>query len=588
MPVVNFNLVTNVFYLIIIFSLTTLIGFSFGNKTKSKNNSTKILLAYSAGVGLIGFGGMLASIFGVSIFNFQFLIAGVLLLKIFLIIKKHGFQINASFIKEDWVILVIGVTTTFAFILFFSNIIIYTWAGDGAFHSSVIRSILEGEKIPIKFIPSGGDYSNYPKLFHFYSYFFVKMLGEDIVVVIKLIPIIIVQLTSLGIYALTREIGLNKTISSLAFVTSFAVWKHNYPLIWMGYPQLTAYLIILAIIVALLLDKPDKIPYTGIFLIFTLYFIHQRHFLYVIPIVVWVVTREYLNFSKIKASLLSLSSIMLSVIAIWLLKQKITIKFPLYLTWIINTPTLRAQQAYLWNIGLLGIIGFFVFSFKSKKIYELPTIMLFSWFLIGALLDSCILCLQTLGDNRMYSILYIPLAIFSALLIEGIINQIKLKKTFYYVYSINAFLIFSLLLSTTFINTTTRLSWAMDADDYQLMTSLKGKRGITVNLDPTGKWIYPITGMEVTNPIGRPHILNNSQIETIIKNPTSQETIRIFDSLQKEYGNVYVFISTISVKRPGYWLFTEGYPKIKIDAFTSDIYETVNNGGESILLKYRS
>jgi hypothetical protein len=568
--------------------LTVLIGYPLTQRIETRALSSKFLLGFSAGFAVIGMTGMVADITGGYVFVFQSITSGILVIVSLSSLKRFLKQTKIGHLKENLPVVIFGILASITLLLFFSKIIIWT-AGDGAFHASIIRDIAQGRFVPIS-IDKGAGYAFYPKLFHFYSVFFVSLTGLDIISVMKIIPIIIVTMTSFGVYSLSKEIGLEEMAPALAFMITFAIWKHHYPLMWMGYPQLTAFLFILSVTLSLLVEQKKNIPLLSLFLTVALFFSHQRHFLYVIPVAVWLIVRHRYKLS-LKLTFLSYLYTFVGIFfMLWALGNTGIARLPVYVGWLITTPQLQKDQAVLWNVGLLAVFGLVIFALQKDKKFELPAVMLFSWFFMGMLIDSAVFRVQNIGDNRMYAILYIPVSIFSALTIEKAASIIGQKKKFFYIASLNIFLIFSLLLTNAFINTTTTLSWGMSSEDYHAMKSLTGKAGIAINLDPTGQWIYPISGMETINPkpypMQRYQLLNESEIETILQDPDSDGSVKLLNKLKDEYGDVYLFISSITVKRPGYWIFMERYPKVDIGSFTSRNYEVVYENDGATIVRY--
>jgi hypothetical protein len=536
--------------------------------------SSGLVIAFAIGFGFIGLVGMVSNFMMIPVVLSQIIASAVLLFSSKSKLRWYLKRGSLDILINNSPLIVFGTLVTIVFLSFFSKIIIWT-AGDGAFHASVIKDILMRKSIPISLIRSDGNYPFYPKLFHFFTAFFTELTGVEIIQAMKIIPIIIVVMTSLGVYALCRELEIEKSTSVLAFIITFAIWKHHYPLVWMGYPQLTAFLFIISAILVLIKEQSKRIPILTFFIFISLFFSHQRHFLYIVPIATWLIARYKFRLSVLNSLILWLYSFFGIFLTLWLSGNVRPIPYPVYLGWLLNSPQLQLEQIILWNVGLFGILGLLIFLTKNEKIYELPAVMLISWLLMGMLIDSGIYRIQTLGDNRMYAILYIPFSIFSAVALEKIISNVRQKKRFFYITSFNIFLIFAFILTNAYINTTTTLSWAMSYDDYFAMKSLSEKKGITINLDPTGQWIYPLSGMPLTNPRGMAHLLNENEIKTIIGDPNSVKSLNLINSLKEQFGDVYMFVSSVSINRPGYWIFMERYPEVDINKFKLTNYELV-------------
>jgi hypothetical protein len=529
---------------------------------------------------------MLSNIMGLPVFPTQIITTIILAVLSTFKWKRYIKDVNSDLLIKNYLPISFGISAIIFLIAFFSKIINWT-AGDGAFHASVIKDILLSKSIPISLQRGDGNYAFYPKLFHFFTAFFTKLTGFEIIQTMKIIPILIIVMSSLGIYSLCRELEIEKSTSVLAFMITFAIWKHHYPLIWMGYSQLTAFLFIISAILILIKKQSRRVPILALFMLVSLFFSHQRHFLYVVPIVTWLTARYKFGMSVSKSVLAWLYSFFGIFLILWLTGNVRPVPYPVYLGWFIKNQQLQGEQIILWNVGLLGILGLLIFALQNEKRYELPALMTFSWLLMGVLIDSGIFRIESLGDNRMYAILYIPLSILSSLVLEKIISNVIQKKRFFYITTFNLFLIFAFFLTNAYINATTTLSWAMSPDDYFAMKSLSEKKGITINLDPTGQWIYPISGMAITNPRGMTHLFNESEMRTIIEDPNSFKSLDLISGLKEQYEEVYVFISSVSINRPGYWIFMERYPYLDIEGFNSQNFEITYKKIDTTIIRFK-
>ncbi|MHA2326728.1 MAG: DUF6541 family protein, partial [Promethearchaeota archaeon] len=544
-----------------VFVLTVFSGKPITLRVKTKNPLSKIVLAFAFGFGIITFSGMIGQITGFDFFVLPAVFTGLLILVSLRSyqqnISKNFLEINKD-LKENRIIYLFGLLTTFVLVYFFSQIIMWT-AGDGTFHSSVIRLIVEGEKIPISLNPTNGGYVYYPKGFHFYAAFFVRLFGLDVIEGIKIIPILIVVMISFAIFAITKELNFAKPIPTYAFMISFTLWKHFYPLIWMGYPQITADFFIVTLILTLILELKNKNPRFFVFLFTILYLIHPRHFLYSIPVLLWMIIAKakgssFRNFSL--SFLLSFGIISLFLIIL----GKVGIPhFPAYIYNLGTGVESFRGFIFIWNIGFFAVFGIYLSSKRRGSNDLLILMMFFSWIILALLIDSSTFRLANILNKRVYSKLFIPVSIFTAYFLERMTFNIRSKFKVRFV-AVDTFLIFLLLITSAFVNAPI-LGWAMAESDYSAMKSLNGKTGIVINLDPTGRWVYPLTGLTVSNPRVIEQMLNDSELEQIISSPTSKETNRIMDYLKKDHGSVYIFMSQRTRENPGYLLFDLSYPR---------------------------
>jgi hypothetical protein len=568
---------SNILLLVGTFFFTAVSGYPFVQFIKTKTPVSKIFLGFAIGFGIIALGGMIGNVIEIDFFILP-VVSTLLIILLFVnnYIKKASNNLHETLgnIKENHAIYIFGVLATLVLVYLFSQIVMWT-AGDGTFHSSVIRLIVEGEKTPVKLFPPGGNYENYPKGFHFYSAFFVKLFRFNVVQTMKTIPILITVITSLGIFSLTRELNFPEPLPALAFMVSFAFWKHFYPLVWMGYAQLTADFFLVALILIVFLELKMESLKLSFFIFSILYLIHPRHFLYSIPVLIWLLVNRYHRASFRNTFLTFLSSFGLLFLILFVLGKIGTPQYPEYITKLITGVESLNGFLFLWNIGFLAIFGIY-FSLRQKNQGDwLLLTIFFSWLLMALMIDSRIFRID-IPDKRSYSKLFIPVSFFASSFLYRLTIPLK-EKIKVYLVAVNTFLIFFLLITSAFINAPI-LGWVMAESDYNAMKSLQGKTGIAINVDPTGRWIYPLTGVKVTNPRAMNPVLNDSELKQIINFPNSEETFKIMEGFKKIYGPVYIFISQQTIRKSGYLMFGLNYPEIDFEEFiASNRYKVVYN-----------
>jgi len=577
---------SNILLLIGGFALTIICGYPIAQHIKARSSISKAVVSFAFGFGVIALTGIIGSLIGAYFFVLPAIVVGLLILIFVSGFKKNSIKLGEGIrnLRVDPVLCLFGALAALLLLYLFSQIIMWT-AGDGTFHSSVIRLIVEGEKVPLRFTPKSGEgYAFYPKLFHYYVAFLVNFFGSDIIQTMKIIPILIVMMISFAIYAIAKELDLTDPIPLFAFMVSFALWKHLYPLIWMGYAQLSADFFLTALIISLYLESKSGFRGYSVFLFIFLYLSHPRHFLYSIPLVVWILISKiqgptFRNF--ILSLLISIGAISLLLIILGRLGFP---HYPAYITRLATGVESPIEFMFLWNLGLLFIFGAYISIIRRTPEDWLLLLIFFSWLSIALLIDSSIFRID-IPDKRSYSKLFIPVSIFTAIFFNkvtpGIRNRVKI-----YLVGADTFLLFSFLIISAFINAPL-LGWVMAEADYNAMKTLEGKTGICVNVDPTGRWVYPVAGVKVTNSRGA-KILNNSELEQLIWHPSSTETYRLLDNLKDQYGSVYIFISKRTREHPGYLLFGLTYPEINEREFIeSERYSIIYDEG-ALILQYKS
>jgi hypothetical protein len=574
----------NLWFLAGAFFLTTLSGYPIAQKIKNKTPTSKMVLSFAFGFGILSVSGIVGVIIGIDSFILQVTATSLLIVVSLYIFKKSSYKKLREIVehlREDQIIYLFGSLVTLVLVYYFSQIIIWT-AGDGTFHSSVIRLIVEGEKIPVRLIP-GGDYTHYPKGFHFYAAFFVKFLRFDIIQAMKILPLLVVVMISFGVFSLIWELNFPRYLAVFSFMTSFALWKHIYPLIWMGYPQLTADFFIVVLILTMILESKNRYPTLSIFILAILYLIHPRHFLYSIPVLIWMLISKFHGASSRSFFLSFFPSFGLLSLLLIVFGKIGSPHYPTYITKLATGVESLAVFMFIWNIGLLAIFGIY-FSLQRRSPGDwLLLVIFFSWLFMAFLIDSSIFRLDS-PDKRSYSKIFIPVSFFAASFLYRLTLPLKGKIKIFLV-AVNTFLIFFLLITSAFINAPI-LGWVMVESDYNAMKSLEGKTGIAINVDPTGRWIYPLTCMKVTNPRGMKQVLNDSELKQTINFPNSEETFRVMDGLKKSHGRVYIFFSQRTLRKPGYFMFDLSYPKIHVEEFMKSQRYKVVYDEKALILEY--
>jgi hypothetical protein len=581
------ELLTNSFLFFFSLLATTAVGFPVLKEVKISRTSSKIFLSFSLGFGLISLTGIVANLSNIHVFNSQ-LIAFALFasLSVFRISKiGSDFKVDAiQGLKQNSIFILYVLTSSIALLVFFSKIVMWT-AGDGIFHASMIRNIVEGISLPLN-LDYLDHFAFYPKLFHFYSAFFVKFLGFETIQVMKIIPLLIVIIASIGIYALSKELGFDEPVPLLSFLVSLAIWEHIFPLIWMGYPQLTSEMFIIASVLLLFIETRDGgMPRFSFIPILFLFLSHQRHFLFIIPMFIWIFTRYSLNLSSRKSALFVIYTFVGMVVFFTYIDLSGRFIFPAYLGWFFRNPKFKWDILFIWNVSIFAYYSVLTSAFKKKERgLELLWVILISWFILAILVDSRVIGIESVGDSRIYAKIFIPISIFAGLSFSRLIESVKRKKVITYLLYFNIFLVFGLLLNNAFVNTSTRIDWALSSADYDALIFLNEKNGIVVNVDNTGAWAYPISGLNVTNPRVGLQLIERSEL---IQNPNSEVSLEMIDELKKKNQEVFIFVSSVSVNRPGYWIFMERYPVVDVKNFEYPNYELVYEKENAFVFRFR-
>jgi len=99
-------------------------------------------------------------------------------------------------------------------------------------------------------------------------------------------------------------------------------------------------------------------------------------------------------------------------------------------------------------------------------------------------------------------------------------------------------------------------SWAITQEDYNAITWLGEQNysdALFINLDETGGWVYPLTGIHAASPrmwAARAEPFDWSLTQKIIADPGSSEVREALSG--SGYNRSLIYISNISLSRPGY------------------------------------
>jgi hypothetical protein len=108
---------------------------------------------------------------------------------------------------------------------------------------------------------------------------------------------------------------------------------------------------------------------------------------------------------------------------------------------------------------------------------------------------------------------------------------------------------------------------------------------VCINLDETGAWVYPLTGIRVANPrmeLGAPPF-DRDLIPKIIADPGNLDVTRAHGSFGQ--ARYLIYISSVSLFRPGYVRpfaeYSQIYPVVNM-SFPEASYELLYNRGARI------
>lgn len=504
---------------------------------------TRMALSFVLGFALIALAGILSEFLCVN----PMMLQGGMVLAGFGLFLRDRKKIAGSGEKRldrwDWTALAIGSLYLFLCLLFFDRIIIWM-GGDALAHAEIIRMLLDGKTVPVSVPPLGDYWAYYPKGFHLFSYLWAKAF--PILDVLRTIPILITIVTPLLLYSIAREMGRREEAIYAFILACFVFPAHYSNLIWAGYPTITAEMLLVAALLSVLVDK-RMLP----ILLLGVLFAHGRLLAVSCGVLfLWMaairLSRHHLHTRTGYVALIAAAGIAVGIAAgIALFAHR-----PEFLISIISNQNLASEYAARWFPAFLSLFGA-VIAFSRRDRIDLLAL---SW--TGALALMVLLAdtgpLKFVGSaDRLLLGLYLPLSLLAATALAKMDGAVpKVRAGFMLI----LILCGALCMGAVFYSYTG--SWAITKEDYNAITWLGEQNysdALFINLDETGAWVYPLTGIHATGSralaaAAVPFDLSLTQ--KIIADPGSSEVIEALKS--QAYARSLIYISNVSLSRPGY------------------------------------
>ena len=504
------------------------------------------------------------------------------------IFTRYLFRFGDHYDKTDLIViclffLYIGILTAF-----FTQIIMWM-AGDAVAHSTVIRMLLDQTNVPLSIAPFGSHWEYYPKGFHFYTYPFAKVFS--LLSAVEVIPVILSAITPMLLYSVVRECKKRELALLVFILACFCFPQHYSYLIWAGYPSIAGEMLMVASILAIILE------WRLLFLLIpSLIFSHTRFLFYTIVALVgwWIVevatSKHHVITNKIRSVITDKTTIFLIVLLLLSLMGAWLVVFIFPHLFYVHGYILSSQDSLnkfllQWCWGLFSIFGIAIAWYNhNNKITKLAFGWFFGLLFVFIFIDASIIpnIISTSG-GRILSKLYIPLSIFAGIAIFSIIHWAshcdsssryipKLK------YLIVILVIAMGVFSMTYVFVSYGDKWSLPEEDYNSLMWLNNQsieNAVVLNLDATGGWVYPLSGIPVGNPLmgESPHICSENNWDTIISQmrdrPDNPVLIESLKNVSQNYNQIIIFISSTALSNPNY--------KPPFTNFYGTAYQNVNN-----------
>lgn len=619
-------MIADIGYALIISFLTVLCGAPFVYHLNKNNIVTKISLSFIIGYTLLSLTGLLANTVRINPFFVQLLVLFLTIIGFFVFARgrlsgiKFWSDIKNGSEKESELVLVFGLIYLLGGLYFFDSIIMWM-GGDALGHASIIRYLLDGSSVPVSVYPFGAKWDYYPKAFHMYSFFWASLLPIKMIKLIQIVPVIITTITALLVYSVVREFGKPKVALYAFVIACFCFISHSSYLIWAGYPAATAEMLLVGIMLAILVDR-RFLPLLLIGLAFT----HTRFLVYCAAIVFAWIGIECIHKNHFKGltiskggdkdgrgrkikkhlafySAVAAVAIIISFIAVKIGVLQCNVHSPAFLTELATSRELTMEYIARWYPAMLSVVGMVVAVFRRDKLDR----SVFAW-IIGILALVILVDIRVLNlhiePNRAFTELYIPLSILAAYPVYAVQRYLtdsandnapnRNRKQMKVVLVLAILLLLIGGVSTGVVFKSYIEPWALPEADYQAMVWMNEQRfenGICINLDAVGRWIYPLTGIPVSDPrcVPRPDVTREEQV---IKHPNDPKTIEMLYNDSMRYEPVLLYVSNVTNSRPGhkppFTLFYENYPCVNVSNFNATYYDLIYARDGAYILEYKA
>ncbi len=536
---------------------------------------TKLALSFAAGYALLSLAGILAGTLGAAPWmgELPVLLAGAAL--------SFGYRekFSRDFDRQDLAVGCLSVLYVGIGLVFFSAITMWM-AGDAVAHASIVRMLLDGGEVPVSLYPFGDYWDYYPKGFHFFAAFWGGVF--PVLNLVQTIPVLVTAVTPVLVYSVVRELG-RREVAVFAFILAgFCFPAHYMYLIWAGYPSAAAEMLLVAAVLAVVVER-RLLP----LLVLGMAFTHTRYLAYLAVIFVVWLGIEYLRDHAAALKRYSLVLPLLFAAVVIAVVLVAPVHEPAFLLSLAGSKALAAEYVAQWFWALLSVFGFVVALYNRDRLDRLGIAWMVA--IAGMFVFSDIGVLDFVATpNRVLAQLYVPFSIFGAAALAAMGTALPKARP---VFALA--LVFAGAAAMAVVLFTYAGAWALPPEDAAAMAWLSEQNTtdmVCINLDETGAWVYPLTGV----PVARPRLVPGDTpygygvIQQMIRDPNSAKTLAAL----REAGDVptVVYVSNISLSRPGYVPpfseYSSVYPKINPN-FDAVNYETMYESGAEIY-KFRA
>lgn len=567
------ELILNFMLALAVIALTTLSGLPFILRAEMRS-LTRIALSFALGYVLLSTVGIAGALLGIAPIVAQvcLVIAAAILWVRFRISNRSGAIVPSSlgFDRDDWIVLGSSAMYLIIGILFFDRLIMWM-AGDAVAHADMVRMLLDGQQLPVSLPFLGNSWEYYPKGFHYYAYLWGNAF--PLINVIQTVPVLITAATPVLLYSIVKEMKHDASSAYVFLLASFAFSTHYSYLIWGGYPSASAEMLLVGAVLAAVL----RMRIIFLALSFGILLSHPRLFaLGIALLVIWILV----EWMRKHLSILHLSLIsggLLALIMAFLYWHR-----PEYLVSVFGNQDAASQFVARWYPALFSLFGGAIAMIRQEKLDRLALAWSGSWILIALLADSGPMRFMGPTDRLLLS-LYLPFSLLAGLTISRMDGgEAKIKASFLLI------LIAMGAASMGLVFYSYADAWGLPQEDYDAIIWLSGQNlsdAVCINVDETGAWIHPLTGIPIACPRMTPNGFSWGLADRIRVDPSNRTVLNDLSSIR--HKNSLIYVSSVSVLLPGHtppFAGHEPFPLVNLSFPDSD-YELLYDKGARI---YRS
>jgi hypothetical protein len=574
------DLILDVTLIVVVIGVTAICGATAAFYMAPKSRwLTRLVLSFVLGFAFIELVGILSGFLGVNSIIPQvctvLVCAGLFLFNW----KKIASYRDRHLDREDKMALAFTSLYLFICLFFFDRIIIWM-GGDSLAHGEIIRMLLDGRQVPISIPLIGSYWEYYPKGFHLFCYPWAKIF--PLLNVLRTIPILITAMTMLLFYSIIRELD-RKDESIYALILAGFVFSAQYSnIIWAGYPTITSEMFLVASLLSMIVNK-KLLP---IFLLGVLFSHGRMMFVAGSVLLSWMAVTYFGRYRHIIWHNF-VAKLIIAVAAVGMAAGiAISSHSPQFLVSVMSDQSLASTYAARWYPAFLSILGAVMAFSRRSRMDQLALSWAGAVGLIVLLADAG--PLEFVGSaDRLLLDLYLPLSILASGALAKMQEAGPRVRT--------GFILVLVLcgsLGMVAVFSSYQSSWAIPEEDYKAIMWLGEQNysdALCINLDETGAWIYPLTGMPVARNrfLVGPVPLKLNMIGKISATPGSYEVLNALKSIKSSgFNRCLIFVSNVSLSRPGYVPpFAESSGKFPVVSmkFPTNTYDIIYSHGAYII-----